>query len=152
MIFDGSGVVDKNKTNILKEIETFRKLVYDYNGDIHKSNYLKIMWGSNPAFQCHLTSLSITYKLFRPDGTPIRAEAKASFKNFEDPKMIAAKEDSKSPDMTHLVTVVAGDTLPALCYKIYGQRDQYMKVARFNNLINFRNLKPGTRISFPPLV
>lgn len=152
LIFDGTGVVDKDKTDLNKELKNFRTLVYKYNGDIHKSNYLKLIWGTNSGFQCHLTSMSITYKLFRPDGTPLRAEVKVSFKNFEDPEVVAKEAEQKSPDMSHLVTVVAGDTLPALTYRVYGEKEHYLKVAQFNQLTNFRNLKPGTQITFPPLI
>lgn len=152
LIFDGSGVVDINRVDLVDEIEKFKKVVYDYNGDIHKPNYLKITWGKSPFFQCHLTSMSITYKLFRPDGSPIRAEVKVSFKNFEDPNKIEQEAKRKSPDLSHIVTVVAGDTLPALTYKAYGEKEHYLKVARFNQLTNFRNIKPGTQIVFPPLI
>lgn len=152
LVFDGTGVVNKKVTNLIDEIEKFRKIVYDYNGEIHKSNYLKLTWGANPEFQCNLVSMSITYKLFRPDGTPLRAEVKVSFKNFEDPEVIEKEAEKESPDMTQVVTVVAGDTLPSMTYRAYGEKIHYMKVARFNGLTNFRNLKPGTKITFPPLV
>ncbi len=154
LVFDGSGIVKKEGkvANLIDEIEDFKKIVYDYNGDIHKPNYLKIAWGKSPPFQCHLTSMSITYKLFRPDGTPIRAEVKVAFKNFEDPNEIENKAKRNSPDLSHIITVVAGDTLPALTYKVYGEKEHYIKVARFNQLTNFRNIKPGTQIVFPPLI
>lgn len=56
-----------------------------------------------------------------------------------------------SPPMTHIVTVRAGDTLPALCHRIYGDSGYYVKVAAFNNLNPLRKLKPGTQLLFPPL-
>jgi nucleoid-associated protein YgaU len=47
--------------------------------------------------------------------------------------------------------VVAGDTLPALCGKIYGQPGLYPLVARHNQLRHFRSLEPGTQLVFPPI-
>lgn len=51
-----------------------------------------------------------------------------------------------SQDMSHLVTVRAGDTLPLLCKRIYSDPAYYMEVARVNRLVNFRNV-----LRFPPL-
>ncbi len=56
-----------------------------------------------------------------------------------------------SPDLTHLVTVRAGDTLPLLCERIYREPGYYLDVARINGLSAFRQLQPGSRLRFPPL-
>lgn len=152
LIFDATGVVDSSKTDLLSELEQFRNIVYTYSGEIHGPNYLKLIWGKALSFQCRLTAMSVTYKLFRPDGTPIRAEVKVTFKRYEDPESIVHDMQNKSPDMSRIVTVVAGDTLPALTYKAYGESQHYLQVARFNHLDNFRDLQAGTKIIFPPLV
>jgi len=47
--------------------------------------------------------------------------------------------------------VAPGDSLPLMCYRIYGDSRYYIQIAKFNRLNDFRNLQPGTRISFPPL-
>jgi len=56
-----------------------------------------------------------------------------------------------SPDLTHVVEVKEGDTLPLLCYRVYKDCSYYPQVAKANNLTDFRHLKPGTKLSFPPL-
>ena len=56
-----------------------------------------------------------------------------------------------SPPMDRMVTVVAGDTLPALCHKIYGDSSFYVQVAKYNKLNKFRKLTPGMQLRFPPL-
>lgn len=152
LVFDATGVIKKSPPNLKAELQQFQDLVYTYKGGIHKPSYLKLIWGDALNFQCVLTNMSITYKLFRPDGSPIRADVKVTFTNFEDPDSISKKEKRQSPDMSHLVTIVAGDTLPALSYRIYGSTQYYLQVAKFNQLDNFRDLKPGTTVTFPPLV
>lgn len=152
LIFDATGVVSQKRTDLAKEIDTFKKLVYDFNGQIHSPNYLELKWGAGLSFECRLTSMSTDYTMFRPDGNPLRAKVKVSFKGYKDPQMIEAEADKNSPDLTHMITVIAGDTLPALSYKVYGASNYYLKVARFNKIDNFRNLKPGTVLQFPPLV
>jgi nucleoid-associated protein YgaU len=47
--------------------------------------------------------------------------------------------------------VKAGDTLPWLCYNIYGDSRYYLEIARVNKLINFRKLREGDELYFPPI-
>jgi hypothetical protein len=122
-----------------------------YNGNIHRPNYLKVAWGTIEVRRCVLKSASIAYKLFRPDGRPLRAVITAAFTDNSDDQTRVAKAQDKSPDLTHIRLIKAGDTLPALCYEIYGDPGYYLEVARANQIDNFRNLIPGTRMFFPPL-
>jgi nucleoid-associated protein YgaU len=62
-----------------------------------------------------------------------------------------AKENRSSPDLTHYRIVKAGDNLPLMTQRIYGDPKYYLEVARVNKLVNFRNLKPGQAIYFPPI-
>ncbi|CAL2090268.1 LysM peptidoglycan-binding domain-containing protein [Tenacibaculum sp. 190524A02b] len=135
---------------IIEDIEKFKKAVFDYNGDKHKPNYLKIIWGSLN-FNCVLTNLSFEYKLFKADGTPLRAIAKAKFIAYIEPKKRVAKENNQSPDLTHYRIVKDGDTLPLMTYKIYGDPKYYLEIAKVNNLSNFRKLQPGQELFFPPI-
>lgn len=152
--FDRTGVVkgmeDESGEGIIEEIEKFKKVVLDYNGNEHKPNYLIITWGSL-LFKGSLTSLQITFKLFKPDGTPIRATANANFNGFIEDALRIARENNNSPDLTHIRIVNEGDTLPLMAYKIYGDPKYYLEVARVNKLVNFRKLSAGQKIFFPPV-
>ena len=152
-VFDRSGVINGFKSTddgIIDDIEKFKKVILDYNGDEHKPNYLIISWGTL-LFKGSLTEMDVEFKLFKPDGTPIRAIAKAKFQGFVEDNLRAAKENNKSPDLTHYRTVKEGDTLPLMSYHIYGDSKYYLEVARVNNIINFRKLKTGQKLFFPPL-
>ena len=59
------------------------------------------------------------------------------------------RANKSSPDLSHVVTVKAGDTLPLLCYDIYGSSNPYIKVAAVNGLTDFRDLQPGQQLMFP---
>ena len=95
---------------------------------------------------------NVKYTLFDIDGAPIRAEVSLDFFEFESFKEIEAKQNKQSPDLTHIIEVKSGDTLPNLCNKVYNDPSYYMQVARINGLSSFCRLKPGTRLVFPPLV
>jgi len=153
-VFDRSGVIkgneDKNGEGIIGDIEKFKKIVLDYNGEKHKPNYLIISWGSL-LFKGSLKDMEITYKLFKPDGTPIRANVRATFKGFVEDNLRVARENNNSPDLTHIRIVNEGDTLPLMTFRIYGDSKYYLEVAKANKLINFRKLTPGQELFFPPI-
>ena len=139
---DGNGIED--------DIKKFKRTVFDYSGTEHKPNYLKISWGTL-MFNCIMTDMTIEYKLFKSNGKPLRAVAKVKFKTFIEEEKRIAEEKNSSPDLTHFRTVIAGDTLPLMTHRIYGDSKYYLEVARVNNLTNFRILTPGTELSFPPI-
>lgn len=152
-VFDRSGVIsgyESTEDGIIDDIEKFKKVILNYDGENHKPNYLIISCGSL-LFKGSLTEMNIEFKIFKPDGTPIRAIAKGKFQGFVEDNLRVAKENNQSPDLTHQRIVKAGDTLPLMSYKIYGDSKYYIDVARINNITNFRKLKIGQKIFFPPL-
>jgi len=48
--------------------------------------------------------------------------------------------------------VKSGETLPWLCYLVYGDSKYYLQIANVNNLTDFRNLQQGQQLFFPPIV
>jgi hypothetical protein len=163
-VFDRTGVITDygkagskdNKTykdeggGVIDDVEKFKKVVFDYNGDEHKPNYLIISWGTL-LFKGSLAEMDITFKLFKADGTPLRAVAKAKFKGFVEDNLRVAIEKNSSPDLTHVRIVKEGDTLPLMTFRIYGDSKYYGEVAKVNKIPNFRKLKAGQKIIFPPI-
>ena len=148
---DATGVAQPAIASVADEIASFKTVAYSYNGTIHSPNYLEIVWGSGAQFYCRLTSLDIDYLLFRSDGTPLRAKLNVAFEQYLSPNQIEQSANKSSPDLTHARVVVAGDTLPAMCDKIYGDSKYYLGVAARNGLSHFRKLTPGHTLYFPPL-
>lgn len=146
---DGTGA-NGRPCDVQKKVKQFQT-VTGYNGNIHRPNFLKVGWGTLTVKRCVLKSASITYKLFKSDGVPLRAVITASFRDNSDDQTRVALMDDHSPDLTHFRLVKAGDTLPLLCHEFYGDPGLYLRVARANGLDDFRNLIPGTRLAFPPL-
>ena len=151
-LFDNTGIIDgKPRASIADELAAFKALLIEFKGDAHQPNIIKLVWGDNPVFKGRVLELSITYKLFSPNGQPIRAVAKVKLQGTVEEEKRARKEDRRSPDLTHIRQVKAGDTLPLLCHRIYGDSRYYLQVAAANNLGNFRRLTPGMQLVFPPI-
>jgi hypothetical protein len=150
-LFDNTGIIDDEpRDSVADDLKRFREVLIDYKGDSHEPRHFKLVWGDNSIFKGRVTAVSITHKLFNSNGTPIRATAKVTFKSSIEEEKRAAKEDKKSADLTHVRKVKRGDTLPQLCYEIYGDPSYYLQVATANSLTNFRQLKPGMDLLFPP--
>ncbi|NVK64901.1 MAG: LysM peptidoglycan-binding domain-containing protein [Flavobacteriales bacterium] len=152
-LFDRTGVFKDSppqENGVIDDIKEFKKITYEFNGDIHSPNYLKVSWG-DLLFQCVVTELNIEYKLFNSNGKPIRANVKTTLKNTVAEAERAAREKKSSPDLTHYRIVKEGDNLPLMTHRIYGDPKYYLEVARVNGLTNFRKLTPGQKIVFPPI-
>jgi hypothetical protein len=152
IVIDCTGVVDSKRVNMATEINSLEKIVYTYNGDIHRPNYVKVQWGSSLTFKGVLDSFDISYTLFKPDGSPLRAKISLGFSQYISPSTVKMQEKQASPDVTHLVSVVEGITLPQLCQKIWNDDSYYVQVARYNDLNKFRNLKGIEKLIFPPII
>jgi Contractile injection system tube protein len=161
LIFDGTGVGVYGASatggpatpSVREQVDNFLKLCFDMDGDLHQPKFLKIQWGQGELkeFDCRLESVDITYTSFDRGGSPLRAKLATKFIEDLDPSKRIRLENKKSPDMSRSRVVKAGDTLPLLCKKLYGDPGLYLFVARANALDDFRNLKPGQTLLFPPL-
>ena len=150
-LFDNTGIIDgKPRENIHDELTEFRDLLVGYEGEVHEPKHFKLIWGT-ALFKGRCTALNISYKLFNPDGSPIRAVCKATFKGSVEENLRVAQEGTESSDLTHHRKVKLGDTLPWLCYQIYGDSSYYLQIARVNELTNFRKLTEGAELLFPPI-
>jgi len=151
-LFDCMGIINGvKKDSIHEEVEAFKQMLLEYDSSSHEPKHFKLVWG-NFIFKGRCNALSITYKLFNPDGSPIRAICKASFKGSVEETLRVATENPQSADLTHYRIVKMGDTLPLMCYNIYGNSQYYLQVAKVNKLDNFRHLIPGSELFFPPMV
>ncbi len=159
LVFDATGAIPAPAMgadpgvltgSVDEQIKKFTGIIYEYQGDIHSPYYLELSWGDF-TFQCRLQSLDFNYTLFKPDGSPLRAKANVTFVEFQSEQKLAAEEDNQSPDVTHMVTVKHGETLPVLCYRIYKDSSLYTEIARVNNLVDFRLIEPGRTLIFPPV-
>lgn len=133
-----------------EQVEEFRKLLMGYDGKTHQTSYLKLLWGGY-SLSCRLKNMEIEYYIFRKDGRPVRAKVKCIFKGTIDYKLMVAKENKSSPDLTHERVIKMNDSLPLLAESIYDNNDYYIDVAKNNRLLSFRKLGLGQKIKFPPV-
>lgn len=156
LILDGTGVnvyglsVLGKSIDVYKQVQEFLRLTYKMDGNIHEPKFLVIKWG-DLTYKCRLDSVEVKYSLFNKSGVPLRAELDTRFFGEVEESDRLKDENKNSPDLTHSRIVGAHDLLPLMCEKIYGSPKYYIQVAKANNLHDFRDLKPGQEIFFPPI-
>lgn len=152
IVIDCTGIVDTARVNMSTEISTLENIIYTYNGDIHRPNFVQVQWGQNLSFKGVMTSYDISYTVFNPNGNPLRAKISLSFTQYIAPATVSILDKDASPDMTHIVAVADGITLPQLCQQVWKNNMYYTQVARYNNLNKFRNLSGIKQLIFPPII
>ena len=167
ILFDNSGVITQGSLlsiaivntfeqaqpeDVTARIELLKNFCYNYQSDPHRPYYIRLCWGDESGFFFGVvSSLEIEYKLFRPDGKPIRAMAHLSLTEAEDPARTDRRRAQQSPDITHQKVFRAGNELSYMTQQVYRNNTYYIDVARANGLLSFRNIKEGTVLQFPPL-
>ncbi|WP_010177197.1 CIS tube protein [Aquimarina agarilytica] len=136
---------------VKEQLEIFKNTVYNMNGEIHRPHFLKVHWGDGFKFPCILSNLDLNYTLFKPDGDPLRIKVSATFLNYVAQKERVARERKRSPDLTHVRLVKAGDRLDWMTDQIYNDPKYVMQIAKANGLTSFRKIKPGVEMVFPPI-
>lgn len=153
IVLDGTGVVpDPQQRTVAQQIDQLRGIAYEYDGEEHEPTPVKVIWGNGlRAFFGRLTGLTVNYTLFHPDGSALRAKVELSLIEAKTARQEALEARRSSPDLTHVVRVRQGDTLPLLCHRIYKDAGKYLAIARLNDLDGLRDLVPGTLLRFPPM-
>jgi len=155
LVLDGTGVVPvvspDAKKEVSEQVRALTDVVYKYDGGDHEPDHVRLLWGTLILYG-RMQSMSLQYTLFKPSGDPLRAKVDLEFVGFMSTKEAELAANRNSPDLSHIVEVRDGDTLPLLCNRIYGDPAYYPEVARHNGLTSFRALAPGARLHFPPLV
>lgn len=153
LVFDNTGVANspgQPGVAVKQRIDDLKDIVYRYVGEQHQPSVVQLVW-DDLSFYGRLTSMTVDYTLFKPSGEPLRAKVNLGFISFMTKAEQSLRANRSSPDLTHVVEVNAGDTLPLLCQRIYNDSSYYLEVARINGLAGFRDITPGQRLHFPPL-
>lgn len=105
-------------------------------------------WGAVTGFPAYIKSVSVKYTLFTPTGTPIRGIATV---NLEE---IAGEQSGQNPTSGAVAarrvhTVVAGDTLPSIAWREYGDPTMWRAVAAANEVDDPMRLRAGTALLLP---
>jgi nucleoid-associated protein YgaU len=113
---------------------------------------VQFQWGSFVLFMAVVEKVTITYSLFLPDGTPVRATAKVDFKQHDDTDDKRKGQNPTTRTEARKTRIVqAGDRLDLIAYEEYGHAAHWRFLAEANGLLDPRALQPGQILAIPAL-
>jgi hypothetical protein len=120
--------------------------------------FVTFHWGSVVSFKAVCTQLTVAFKVFHPNGEPIRADVKMSLKQAETASTASSTGANRPGNPTtranagHGVhTVKDGDSLPSIAFQTYGDATVWRSIAQANDIENPLHLRRGRTLSLPKL-
>jgi hypothetical protein len=118
--------------------------------------HVTFKWGDVPSFKAACTSLTITFQLFKPNGTPIRADVKLALTQVEPASSASSTSASRPTNPTtrsdgglgvHIVR--DGDSLQSIAHRSYGDPNRWRMIAEANGIDNPLHVRRGTALDLP---
>lgn len=148
IVFDGTGVVPTaagTTATVEQWLSQLRAILQDPpENDKVVYPVVLVIWGAL-FFVGTLASMRVTYTLFAPDGTPLRASVAISLAKHADTAV--QKLDKRDERVSARQLTVQGEIrLPELCFQAYRDPELDKTLARKNGLTSIRNVPPGTKL------
>jgi nucleoid-associated protein YgaU len=120
------------------------------HGKQHRPPVCRLQWGSQtPLFEGVLQQLQIQYTMFTAGGTPVRATATCTFKQWVSNSQDMKNQTLESSDVAKMWVVKRGDSLAMIAAAEYGDPRVWRIIADANGIDNPLGLTPGTRLLLP---
>jgi hypothetical protein len=113
-------------------------------------------WGEMIPFKAACTSLTVAFQLFKPNGTPIRADVKLALTQAEAATSASSNSSGKKTNPTtrssgglgvHVVR--DGDSLQSIANDTYGDPSRWRMIAEANGVDNPLHLRRGRALDLP---
>lgn len=119
----------------------------------HAPPVVNFVWGKDEknAFKGVIESLNITYTLFSPEGTPLRAKLSLTLKEYRPVEIQLKDPPRSSPDVEKTWVVRRGDKYSSIAAAVYRDPAQWRAIAEANEVNDPRVLRPGTVLTLPKI-
>lgn len=114
--------------------------------------WVQFHWGKMRSFKAVVTRLDLKFTYFTADGTPLRASASMSFRQYTDEKNLPPQNPtSGTPNPGQIRRVESGQYLDTIADDIYGDPGRWRLIAEANDIDDPLDLPPGRRVVIPEL-
>lgn len=124
----------------------------------HKTNnsgrppWCQFHWGDFHSFKAVVASLSLKFTYFASDGTPLRAKATITLKQYEPDEPWESQNPTSITPSPHVVHhVLPGETLDRIAALRYGDPSRWRLIADANDVVDPLQVPPGTPLVLPEL-
>lgn len=112
---------------------------------------VRFQWGVIRMFDSIITSVTLKFIMFKPDGTPVRAEATVNLQEIVDEGLYSPQNPTSRSEARRVWTVTEGETLDWIAYQEYGSPAHWRHIATTNDLEDPQNLRAGQVLTLVPL-
>jgi Contractile injection system tube protein len=155
-VFGAIGI-DAMAAYVATRVAQLQATIYDYIDETHRTPLLAVNWGKL-VFIGVLEDMAVNYNLFAPSGIPLRAEINLKIKAHDfsaGGSALGAAANAVlsflSPDLSRRRVVRESDNVLTLCREVYESDKYYIEVAKANGITNFRKVRTGEALDFPPI-
>jgi nucleoid-associated protein YgaU len=101
-------------------------------------------------FVAVITDMTQKFTLFKPDGTPVRAQVDVTFTQHKDVNDYPNQNPtSGGGDVERVWRVIAGDRIDTIAYEVYGDATRWRVIAEANHLAYPVKLRAGQQLLIP---
>ncbi|MCB0912523.1 MAG: LysM peptidoglycan-binding domain-containing protein [Propionibacteriaceae bacterium] len=112
--------------------------------------WVQLVWGSTQTFKAVVERLSVRFTFFSGDGTPLRARADLSLKQWEDEDAAPLQNPTSFTPHPHRVHVLrSGETLDRLAARYYRDPGSWRLIAEANHIQDPLALPVGNPLVIP---
>jgi hypothetical protein len=129
----------------------------DENSD-DRPPFCRLIWGLGGVTKDQLyfnigvaTNVNVTYEMFAPDGSPIRAKANVTFEEVDPMEVVPFQNPTSRSEARKVWVVEEGQTLDWIAYQEYGDPGCWRHIAETNSLADPRDLRSGQVLKLVPL-
>jgi nucleoid-associated protein YgaU len=112
--------------------------------------WVKFEWGTTKSIKAVVERLQIKFTYFASDGTPLRAKADVSLKQYDDEDIRPLQNPTSSTPTLHSVHQLRpGETLDRVAARHYGDSTRWRLIAEANNILDPLKLPKGSTLAVP---
>ncbi|HEU4833214.1 MAG TPA: LysM peptidoglycan-binding domain-containing protein [Pyrinomonadaceae bacterium] len=149
LLADTSDTLDDVRDKYVTKVRELMKV----KPESHAPPIVRFVWGKSEknAFRGVIESLNITYTLFSPEGTPLRAKLSLTLKEYRPVPDQLNDPPRNSPDVEKSWVVRRGDKYSSIAASVYRDPEQWRAIAEANEVKDPRVLRPGTVLTLPKI-
>jgi hypothetical protein len=117
---------------------------------LHAPPIVAFVWDEQ-VFKGVIESMDVSFTLFSPDGTPLRAQVSAKLKEYRPVEIQVRERPTSSPDVEKAYVARRGETLASIAAAVYRDPALWRRIAAANSIQDPRRLEPGTPLTIPAL-
>jgi nucleoid-associated protein YgaU len=122
----------------------------EIDSKLHAPPPVRFNWGPME-FTAVIEKIGRKVTMFHPDGAPARVTLSVSFKEYRTLRQLIEDPRRESADKTKRRVVVGPESLWLIAAREYDDANEWVRIARANDLDDPREIAPGDWLELPPI-